>query len=228
MNTKSKAASAKGNRVSRQASSASGRRLRAQGQRTRELIIQEAKKLLLEGGSLEFTLRTVARRAQISISNLQYYFPTRASVLRAIMEPVIARYMTELDSALDDATDPSDIMSALINQTLADVRDPEVSAIWLHFASLAVTDPESASLLDESYEKLTRGIGQLLRRLNPSLGTKDSHILARIVAAMIDGLVFQIGAGHRTDYSVSAIEQRLRAAVMLLVAQLPHANSGTG
>src|SRR5215469_17956332 len=188
MTEKSKMARTTSERREQQATSASGRRLRAQGQRTRESIVHEAKKLLLESGNLEFTLRTVARRTHIAISNLQYYFPTRASLLRAIMEPVAARYQAELDRPIGDAKGARDIYFALVDQNLADVRDPEVSAIWFHFASLAVTDPESARLLDESYESLMRGCARLLRVINPSLSPKDSRLLARIVAAMVDGL----------------------------------------
>src|SRR5215510_1188816 len=55
--------------------------LRAQGLRTRNAIVRVARKLLLEGGSLEFSLRAVAQRAGVSISNLQYYFPTRLAVV---------------------------------------------------------------------------------------------------------------------------------------------------
>jgi len=217
----------KSDRGEQQATSASGRKLRAQGHRTRELIVQEAKQLLLEGGSLEFTLRTVARRAHVAISNLQYYFPTRASLMRAIMEPVVARYQAELDRPIGDAKGARDIYFALVDQNLADVRDPEVSAIWFHFASLAVTDPESARLLDESYESLMRGCARLLRVINPSLSPKDSRLLARIVAAMVDGLGFQIGAGHGSEKSILGIEARVRETISLLIERFPQMHPGT-
>jgi AcrR family transcriptional regulator len=197
--------------------SASGRRLRAQGHRTRELLVEEAKKLLLEGGSLEFTLRTVARRAHITISNLQYYFPTRASLLRAIMEPVVIRIRTEFARPPSDSKAARQTISRLIDQGLADVRSPETSAIWLHFASLAVTDPESARLLDESYAEFTRGIGRLLRIINPSLDTKESHLLGRIVIALLDGLVFQIGAGHRPKNFSPNVDSRVHDIVNFLL-----------
>jgi len=211
----------------RQASSASGKRLRAQGQRTRELIVQEAKKLLLEGGSLNFALRTVARRANISISNLQYYFPTRASLLRAIVEPIVERYQKKIGSGAGDATAAREALLAVVDQDLVDVRDPEVSAIWLHFASLAMTDSESARVLDMAHVTLTRDFARLIRTINPSMGTKDSQVLARIITAMVDGLVFQIGAGHRLHRSASGIDARVREIVAWLIKEYPRLHSGT-
>jgi AcrR family transcriptional regulator len=196
---------------------ASGRKLRAQGHRTRELIVQEAKKLLLEGGSLEFTLRTVARRAHISISNLQYYFPTRAALMRAIMESVVGQYRVEFETPPADAKTARQAVSRLVDQTLADVRSPENSAIWLHFASLAVSDPESARLLDESYTELTRGTGRLLRIINPALDTKESQLLARLISALVDGLVFQIGAGHRPKSLGPSVDARVHEIVDFLI-----------
>lgn len=221
MTEKSKMARTTSERREQQATSASGRRLRAQGQRTRESIVHEAKKLLLESGNLEFTLRTVARRTHIAISNLQYYFPTRASLLRAIMEPVAARYQAELDCPAADAAAAREVLAAVIDQNLADARDPEVSAIWLHFASLAVTDPESARILDESYETLARCTSRLLRVVNPSLSPKDSRLLARIIPAMVDGLGFQIGVGHYPDKSTTGLEPLVREIVDLLIEQFP-------
>jgi AcrR family transcriptional regulator len=202
-----------------QASSASGRRLRAQGQRTRELIIQEAKKVLLEGGSLQFALRTVARRARISISNLQYYFPTRESLLRAIVEPIVSRYHKKSVGGFADEAAAKATLIALIDATLADVRDPEVSAIWLHFASLSMTDPESARVLDAAHIAFARDIGRLIRTINPALSHGESRDLARILIAMVDGFVFQIGAGHKLHRSAAGLNKQLHQMAMLLITQ---------
>ncbi len=61
----------------------------AQGLRTRNTIVRVARKLLLEGRPMGFSARAVADRARISARHLQYGFPTRAAVLRAIMGPEI-------------------------------------------------------------------------------------------------------------------------------------------
>ena len=198
-------------------SSGSGRKLRAHGKRTRELVVQEAKKVLLEGGTLEFSLRTVARQAKISISNLQYYFPTRASLLRAIMEPIVARYVAKIGSGVADEKTARETLMSVLNDNLNDVRDPEVSAIWLHFASLALTDSDSARVLDMAHEEVLPNLARLIRAAHPSVSAKDSRMLASLITAMVDGLVFQIGAGHRLNRSVAGIDKHLRDVVTLLI-----------
>lgn len=177
------------------------RNLRAQGVRTRNTIIHVARKLLLEGGSLEFTLREVALRAEISISNLQYYFPTRLAVLRAVVEPVIEAYLDDLRSALSSGASPSETLHALAERALRDSKSAEKSALWWHFVSLAAIDPECSRLLDEWYETVTRGVAQLIRAAYPDCGAAESLHRATLLIAMADGLSFQLGAGRRKrDY----------------------------
>lgn len=191
--------------------------LRAQGVRTRNAIIRVAKKLLLEGGSLEFSLRAVALGAGISISNLQYYFPTRQAVLRAIMAPIIDAYLEDLKGALDSRLSPREALDALLEKALADARNVKDSALWWHFVSLASTDPECARMFDEWYDTLTRGIAELARAVNPDLKMADSLHAASLLIAMADGLALQLGAGRRKRAYPAGLDEAFRAAVNHLV-----------
>ncbi len=195
--------------------------LRAQGLRTRNAIVRVARKLLLEGGSLEFSLRAVATGAGISISNLQYYFPTRQAVLRAIMAPIIDAYLEDLKRALDSSVSPREALDALLDKALADARNTKDSALWWHFVSLASTDPECARMFDEWYDTLTRGIAELARAVNPELKTADSLHIASLLIAMADGLALQLGAGRRKRDYPRGLDAAFRAAVNHLVLGEP-------
>ncbi|CAG2151324.1 TetR/AcrR family transcriptional regulator [Cupriavidus numazuensis] len=191
--------------------------LRAQGLRTRNAIVRVARKLLLEGGSLEFSLRAVATGAGISISNLQYYFPTRQAVLRAIMAPIIDAYLEDLRRALDSKLKPREALDALLDKALVDARNAKDSALWWHFVSLASTDPECARMFDDWYETLTRGIAELARAVNPELKTAESLHIASLLIAMADGLAMQLGSGRRKRDNPRGLDSAFRAAVNHLV-----------
>jgi AcrR family transcriptional regulator len=192
--------------------------LRAQGLRTRNAIVRVARKLLLEGGSLEFSLRAVALRAGISISNLQYYFPTRVAVLRAVMEPFIDTYLDELKRAIDDSgTSPRESINLLLARALRDAKASKDSTLWWHFVSLATTDPECARLLDDWYDTLTRGIAQLVRAVNPECRPAESLHVATLLIAMADGLALQLGTGRRKGESTRALEAKFLATARYLV-----------
>jgi AcrR family transcriptional regulator len=204
-------------RPAAEAPAESERSLRAQGLRTRNAIIEVAKGLLLEGGSLEFTLREVAQRAGISISNLQYYFPTRLAVLRAVVEPVVDAYLDELRSALDAKGSPRAMIDALIDRALEDAKNAERTALWWHFVSLAAIDPECSQLLDEWYEEVTPGIAKFIRGVDPECKPADSMHRATLLIAMADGLSFQLGAGRRKRSYTRGLDAKFRAAVDLIL-----------
>lgn len=63
----------------------SGAKMYAKGQEKLRLIIEEAISLLDEQGSKGFTMRALARRADIPLSVLQHYFRTRDDVLEALV-----------------------------------------------------------------------------------------------------------------------------------------------
>lgn len=200
------------------------RNLRAQGVRTRNAIIDVARGLMLEGGSLEFTLREVALRAGISISNLQYYFPTRLAVLRAVVEPVIEGYLVELRKAIDADGPPRLKIDALVERALKDARSAERTALWWHFVSLAAIDPECSQLLDEWYEEATPGIAKFVQAMDPDCKPADSLHRAMLLIALADGISFQLGAGRRKRGYTRGFDAKFRSAIeSILLGGAAHA-----
>ncbi|VWC70454.1 TetR family transcriptional regulator [Burkholderia lata] len=170
--------------------------LRAQGLRTRNTIVLVARKLLLEGGPLRFSQRAVAIGAGISVSNLQYYFPTRLAVLRAVIEPVVDAYLGELKRVLDSDASPDDVLERVMERSLRDAKDAQYGALFRHFLSFAAIDPECLKLFDEWYGTLTREVAKLLRAVNPAFDAADSLHAATLLIAMADGLTLQSGTAR--------------------------------
>lgn len=190
--------------------------LRAQGVRTRNAIVRVARKLLLETGPMDFSLRAVALRAGISVSNLQYYFPTRPAVLRAVMEPDIKVYLDELKLVVGSSVTPHEVFEAIIKQTLQDVKDAKYVALWRHFLSFASTDPECAQLFDEWYETLTDELARVIRGMNPKYDVASSLHVAALLISMGDGLALQFGTGLRRT-ALKGIEERYRTTAYAMV-----------
>ncbi|PCE30463.1 TetR/AcrR family transcriptional regulator [Burkholderia ubonensis] len=170
--------------------------LRAQGLRTRNTIIRVARKLLLDGGPLEFSQRAVAAAAGISVSNLQYYFPTRPAVLRAVIAPVVEGYLNDLKQAIDNDTSPHAALDAIMKRSLRDAKDIKYTTLFRHFLSFAATDPECAQLLKEWYDTLSHDLAQLIRAVNPACGAAESRQIASLLIALADGLALQYGTGR--------------------------------
>ncbi|WP_230965941.1 TetR/AcrR family transcriptional regulator [Burkholderia cepacia] len=188
----------RGQRASRAApTGAYPERLRAQGNRTRNTIIRVARKLLLESGTLDFSQRSVAQHAGISVSNLQYYFPTRLSVLLAVMDSEVKAYLNELTFALKDSVPPRQVLATLLNRVLQHFRDIRGTTLWLQFLSLASINPECAQLVEKWYDSLMRAIAELVRAVNPGSAVTDSERTAALLVAMADGLALQASIGQK-------------------------------
>lgn len=171
--------------------------LRAQGIRTRNTIIRVARERLLESGTLDFSQRAVAQRAGISVSNLQYYFPTRLALLRAVMEPEIETYLNELTLALKSTVPPRQLLDNVLDRVLRDVRDHRRTTLWLHFVSFASIHADCGQLLEAWYDALTQAIAELVRAVNPGFTATDSEHVASLLIALADGLALQYSMGRR-------------------------------
>ncbi|MHA7685531.1 TetR/AcrR family transcriptional regulator [Cupriavidus sp. PET2-C1] len=191
--------------------------LRAQGVRTRNAIVRVARKLLLEVGPMDFSLRAVAVRAGISISNLQYYFPSRPAVLRAVMEPEINVYLEDLRRVVDSNAPPHEVFDAMLQQTLHDAKDVKYVALWRHFLSFASTDPECAKLFDEWYATLTNELATVIRGMNPKVDVTESMHVASLVISLADGLALQLGTGRMKRTNMKDFEERYAATAHAIV-----------
>jgi AcrR family transcriptional regulator len=175
--------------------------LRAQGVRTRKMIVRAATRLLLKSGGLDLTLRAVSREAKISVSNLQYYFPDRRELLRAVMAPVIQAYLEDLDRALKSDVGPREIADGIIERAIADAQDTSKMTLAWHFLTLSTVDPECSRLFAEWYGALVQGLANLMQKINPKLGTPASLQFAMLIIAMADGLGLQMWAGRKRAYT---------------------------
>lgn len=197
-----------------------GRERRAQGERTRKLIVRAATRLLLDGGGFDFTLRAVAREAKISVSNLQYYFPDRQELLRAVMAPVVESYLSDLGGELSGDVSPRELVTTLVERWLRDAKDPQKMSLMWQFALLAGVDPECRRLFEECYEGLVSGLARLIEKANPEYGAADSWRCATMALAMSEGLGFQMrAASGRGAAYLRDLDDSLRMGVEAMLAR---------
>jgi AcrR family transcriptional regulator len=199
-------------------------RLRAQGVRTRNAIVGAARDLLLECGGLEFTLREIALRAGVSISNLQYYFPTKVAVLRAVFEPVVEACVRDLRHAVAAGTSPRHTLTSVLAGVLRDAQSVENARLWCHFPSLVALHRETAQLLDEWYGTLTEELATLVHAINPAFTQAECIEIATLLIAIVDGVIMRSGTGTGTHDGafVHALDTTFLATVdSLLCGRIP-------
>jgi AcrR family transcriptional regulator len=58
----------------------------------REKIIENTRQALLEGDFLSFNLRDIAKKTEISLSNIYNYFPSKESLLEGVVEDLLSDF----------------------------------------------------------------------------------------------------------------------------------------
>ena len=99
------------------------RRRSPKAQQTALSIILAAEKLLVEQGYHNFSLRKVAAAAGLTLGNLQYHFPSKDALIKAMLDNCIQHYLDnfeELRSAAGE--DPEEQFKALIDNVMRDLN----------------------------------------------------------------------------------------------------------
>ena len=110
---------------------------------THDAVLDAAEARLLRQGSEGLSVRAVAADTRISVGNLQYYFPTRASLLDA----VFARHADDFRDRIREVTPPDagprDELLAIVD-TWLDVQDTEGQSLFWHLWAVSAHDESAA------------------------------------------------------------------------------------
>ncbi|MFJ6934864.1 TetR family transcriptional regulator [Streptomyces sp. NPDC101132] len=94
-------------------------RATAKGAQRRAAVLDAAEGILSASGGSELTLRAVADAAGVRLGHLQYYFPSRADLLAALLDRIltaalhrVAALASPAGADATDATDPADAAGA--------------------------------------------------------------------------------------------------------------------
>ena len=133
------------------------RKPRTDGLRNRERVLEAAKVVFNTGGP-EASLEAVARHAGVGIGTLYRHFPTREVLFEAVYRREV-EHLADLAEQLKAEAPP---VEALRRWMRADVEF--VATKKGMSAALALAAHSSPDLLAFSFDRLTRAVGDLLRR----------------------------------------------------------------
>jgi AcrR family transcriptional regulator len=187
---------------------------------TTRSIVAAARRLLIDKGYAEFSMRGVASEAKLSMSNLQAYFSTRDDLVLALFRDADARYRLAYAEVLANA--PSNRLrrfEAVLEFSFLDIAQPETRRFFIQlWALLSRMDGESGTLLNDLYQIDLQFLSERIGELVPEIGTGEVRRRATLLAALIEGLMVVRGA-HTTS---AAEMKRLASAakrVGLAIAQ---------
>ncbi|VAW05233.1 hypothetical protein MNBD_ALPHA04-1047 [hydrothermal vent metagenome] len=189
------------------------------GERRKKQILDVCVQLLVEKGYSELSFRSVATRAGIQIGNLQYYFPTRADLIRAMLTREIDRYHSEFDDWGSDekAQNPQDTLLKTIDYLLGDQKTQNSCIVIWELWALAAHDVDAASLMNEYYQTYLSSMTELIRKMRLDLTPARANRISLLIVAMIEGASLFRGYQKPRIAATRGIEKDIKSAIISLI-----------
>lgn len=191
-----------------------GTAVHAKGTERVESILDAATDTLVEDGHAGLTLRRVAQRAGLSMGNLQYYFPAKQDVVRALLARYLEVASQRVRSRVDEGgSAPVERLRRALEALLEDQESPRHCQLFAELWALAARDAMVSDALAVFYVGFRAGIVELLREFTPGLAPARLERRAALVVAFLEGLSLFRGGGALRAASVPGLEQELRAVL---------------
>lgn len=181
-------------------------------------ILDAAVALVEEVGAENFSARKVAERSGLKLASVQYYFPTRAALVRAMIEYWIDDYHDRLIAKLTgQSADPAAAMREYLDFLMAESLALRGRAFWNYVWSLADLDAALTQFM-----RLYRSLfAMLIRRVNTALSEREALRLAAALGSMIDGIGSVVGEGRPAAADLVGIEAMVKSLAFRIAVEAP-------
>lgn len=166
--------------------------------------------LIAENGFEGLRTRDVAERVGVNIATLHYYFPTKESLIKGVLDQAMMRFRSTLTTHGSPADQLRNHLRA-VRKLLVD--EPELRAVMGELAVRSARDASIAAIMTEMYEAWHATTRGLLRRavkeggLQPEL---DSEGVAALIVATLTAITLPTLSGTpRADQAVRQLERWL-------------------
>lgn len=184
-----------------------GTGLRKRGTDRVRAILKAAEDIFLDGGYQNLTMRSIAQRADISLSNLTYYFKTKDDLFQTLMDGVTARYADQLGRTIKKyPDDPKERFNAYMSYLLKDCRRPRTRAFFYHFWAVSTHDPFVSSMRERSYELFFNLTRELCLALNPDVPDEVLNQRTYLLLSLIEGMHVIYGNQGKMPETLGRIE----------------------
>jgi AcrR family transcriptional regulator len=188
------------------------------GRQTRGTIVRAAAAVLTRDGYARFSLQRVADAAGIAPGNLNYYFPTKASLLETLVSYTLAQYRDRAHKAESQVvSETGDLLGDVLLRLMQDARSDQTNRLFRELWAIALHDPRVAKAMDSFY---ARSANAYLRRARHESGTSSGgEQLEGIIYLMLvisEGVSVIFGTRPTADRLFDRVRDAAHRAIMHL------------
>ena len=125
--------------------------------RTRQALIDAARRIMAERGVSEVSIQQITDAADVGFGSFYNYFPDKAQLFETALEQVFDEYGALIESVTDDMDDPAEVVAAGIKLTgrLTSVQ-PEMAQIFVRMGISSIARP--SGMAARALRDIERGI----------------------------------------------------------------------
>jgi len=156
----------------------------------RTAILVEARILFLDSGNAGFSMRSVAKKVDMSLSHLQYFFPTKDQLFLEMVRYTVNDYLRNYKRIMAEAySSPEQQMSAVLDYLFIDLTRLDVTAMFVELWGMALRDLEARLFQRKLYRVYRRKFSTILARVYPDVSRDTIKRVATQMLAHIDGIM---------------------------------------
>ncbi|EKZ4777409.1 MULTISPECIES: TetR/AcrR family transcriptional regulator [Bacillota] len=160
-----------------------------------ERIITAAFEIISTRGYANVSMRDIADKAGVVLSQLNYYFKNKEGLFKEVVRIMIGKYLQEIESSLVAEESPKERIKSLINYFRKMLKyNPELFRLLYDFTGLALWSPVFGDLLSELFKDLSDMIEKyIMKNLKMSeLKGYSTKSLSRLILGAMFGTGIQV------------------------------------
>lgn len=181
-------------------------------------IVKIAKKLLAQRGEAGFSLRAIAKEVGIKLGSLQYHFPSRASLVEAMLADTIALYVEDLREATDQFEQhPENILRAALRALtgVGEVVEEEEIRLEVHLWALALNDPSVDAAIVKYNRVYIDTLSGLISDAVPEIDEEEALRRALAVASLQEGSLLFVKRENSLLPQSEVLEEIYQASLLV-------------
>lgn len=185
-------------------------------------ILTSAEDILLSSGYHNLSLRNIAKKAEISISNLQYYFPSKDMLIKALLDKIMGVYLEQFqDLRKNSMDDPEEQFLLVISLVINDLSLKRTSHFFPELWALANHNKHVSKRMEEMYAKYRDVIQEIVSEINTDLSDEEAWKLALFITSSIEGHTVFIGHGKLWKNNTEDIVKMAQRSFIQLIHNPP-------
>ena len=179
-------------------------------EKRRQELVLAAYREIAQHGFEGLRTREVAAEVGVNIATLHYYFPTKESLIQAVLEHAMGRFRTTLAPHGSPADQLRNYLRAVRKLLL---EEPELGAVMAELALRSVRDRSTGRIMNAMYDTWHETVRGLLRRAVKDGNLKaelDNDAVAALIVATLTSMTLPVmGDATRGDQALRQLERWL-------------------